>query len=81
MEKGLDVLGLVSIGAEWKPKGDPSWVETGEMVSVADWGGVNVKPPKAGLIPVGDMWESSGPLRKVSMLNGLIMLPSEKPEP
>jgi hypothetical protein len=42
---------------------------------------VNVKPPKAGLIPVGDMWESSGPLRKVSMLNGLIMLPSEKPEP
>ena len=24
MEKGLDVLGLVSIGVGWKPKGDPS---------------------------------------------------------
>jgi hypothetical protein len=36
MEKGFDVLGLVSSGAEWKPKGDPSWADTGEIVSVAD---------------------------------------------
>lgn len=81
MEKGLDVLGLVSSGAEWKPNGDPSWADTGEMVSVADWGGVKVNPPKAGLMPVGDMWESSGPRRKVSMLSGRIMLPSGKLDP
>jgi hypothetical protein len=55
VEKGKDVLGLVSIGAEGNPKGDPSWVETGDKVSVADWGGVNVNPPKAGLMPVGEM--------------------------
>lgn len=55
MEKGLEVLGLVSRGAEWKPKGDASCVDTGEMASVADWGGVKVKPPKAGLMPEGDM--------------------------
>lgn len=54
MEKGFDVLGLLSRGAEGKPKGD-SCAETGESVSVADCGGVNVNPPKAGLIPVGDM--------------------------
>lgn len=76
MEKGFDVLGLVSSGAEWKPNGDPSCVDTGEMASVADCGGVKEKPPKAGLIPVGDMCESSGPRRKVSMLSGRIMLPS-----
>lgn len=37
-----------------------------------------MNPPKAGLMPVGDMCESSGPRRKVSMLSGLIMLFSEK---
>ena len=36
IEKGFDVLGLPSRGAEGKPNGDPSWVETGESVSVAD---------------------------------------------
>lgn len=55
IEKGFDVLGLVSSGAEWKPKGDPSCGDTGERVSAADCGGVKVKPPNAGLIPVGDM--------------------------
>lgn len=54
MEKGLDVLGLPSRDAEGKPKGE-SWADTGESVSVAECGGVNVNPPKAGLIPVGDM--------------------------
>lgn len=54
MEKGLDVRGLVSRGAEGKPKGE-SCAETGDSVSVADCGGVKVNPPKAGLIPVGDM--------------------------
>lgn len=36
MEKGFEVLGLPSSGAEGKPKGEPSWVETGDRVSVAD---------------------------------------------
>lgn len=54
MENGLDVLGLVSRGAEGNPKGELC-ADTGESVSVADCGGVNVNPPKAGLIPVGDM--------------------------
>ena len=53
-ENGFDVLGLVSRGAEGKPKGE-SWADTGESVSVADCGGVKANPPKAGLIPVGDM--------------------------
>lgn len=55
MEKGFDVLGLASSGAEWNPKGDPSWADTGEIASVADCGGVKEKPPKAGVMPVGDM--------------------------
>lgn len=54
IENGFDVLGLVSSGADGKPNGD-SWADAGESVSVADWGGVNVNPPKAGLMPVGDM--------------------------
>jgi hypothetical protein len=78
IENGLDVLGLVSSGAELKPNGESPCAETGERVSVADWGGVNVKPPKAGLMPVGEMWESSGPLRRVSILRGRIMLLSAK---
>jgi len=81
MEKGLDLLGLPSIWwFEGKPKGEPSCpVEMGESVSVADWGGVKVKPPNAGLMPVGDMCESIGPRLNVSMLNGRIILPSGKP--
>lgn len=39
---------------------------------------MKVKPPKAGLIPVGEMWESTGPRRRVSMLRGRIMFPSGK---
>lgn len=78
IEKGFDVLGLVSSGAELKPKGDSPCADTGDRVSVAEWGGVKVKPPKAGEIPVGDMWESSGPRLKVSMLRGRIMLLSAK---
>jgi hypothetical protein len=78
IEKGFDVLGLVSSGVELKPNGESPWAETGERVSVADCGGVKVKPPKAGEMPVGEMWESSGPLRRVSMLRGRIMLPCEK---
>jgi hypothetical protein len=54
IENGFDVLGLVLSGAEGKPNGD-SWADTGESVSVADCGGVNVNPPKAELMPVGDM--------------------------
>ena len=54
IENGFDVLGLVSRGAEGKPNGE-SWADTGERVSVADCGGVNVNPPKAGLMPVGDI--------------------------
>lgn len=78
IEKGLDVLGLVSRGAELKPNGDSPCADTGESVSVADCGGVNEKPPKAGLMPVGEMWLSSGPRRNVSMLRGRIMLLSAK---
>jgi hypothetical protein len=78
IENGLEVLGLVSRGAELKPKGESPCAETGERVSVADCGGVNVKPPNAGLMPVGEMCESSGPLRRVSMLRGRIMLLSAK---
>jgi hypothetical protein len=55
IENGLEVLGLVSRGAELKPKGESPCAETGERVSVADCGGVNVKPPKAGLMPVGEI--------------------------
>lgn len=55
MENGLDVLGLLAKESEGNPKGEPSWVDTGDRVSVADCGGVNVKPPKAGLMPVGEM--------------------------
>lgn len=78
IEKGFDVLGLESSGAELNPNGESPCADTGERVSVADWGGVNVKPPKAGLMPVGEMWLSSGPLRRVSILRGRIMLPSAK---
>lgn len=78
MENGFDVLGLLSSGAEWKPKGESPCADTGDSASVADWGGVKAKPPKAGLIPVGEMCESSGPRRRVSILRGLIMLLSEK---
>lgn len=77
-ENGFDVLGLASSALEGKPKGEPSCCDTGDRESVADWGGVKVKPPKAGLIPVGDMWESTGPRRRVSMLSGRIMFPSGK---
>lgn len=76
IEKGFDVLGLVSSGAEGKPNGESPCADTGESVSVADCGGVNVNPPNAGLIPVGEMWESRGPRRNVSMLRGRIMFPS-----
>lgn len=40
---------------------------------------MKVKPPNAGLMPVGEMCESIGPRRKVSILSGRIMLPSGKP--
>lgn len=78
IEYGFDVLGLASSGAGGNPNGEPS-CDTGDNVSVADWGGVKVKPPKAGLMPVGEMWESSGPRRRVSMLSGRIMFPSGYP--
>jgi hypothetical protein len=78
MEKGFEVLGLLSSGAEWKPKGESPCGDTGERVSAADCGGVKAKPPKAGLMPVGEMWESRGPRLSVSMLRGRIMLPSGK---
>jgi hypothetical protein len=77
-EKGFDVRGLLSRGADGKPNGEESCADTGERVSVADWGGVKVNPPKAGLIPEGDMCVSSGPRRSVSMLRGRIMFVSEK---
>jgi hypothetical protein len=77
IEKGFEVRGLLSSGAELKPKGESPCADTGERVSVADCGGVNVKPPKAGLMPVGEMWLSSGPRRSVSMLRGRIILLSE----
>jgi hypothetical protein len=77
IEKGFEVRGLESSGAELKPNGDSPCADTGEIVSVADCGGVNVNPPKAGLIPVGEIWGSSGPRRRVSMLRGRIMLLSE----
>jgi hypothetical protein len=77
MENGFEVRGLLSSGAELYPNGESPCADTGESVSVADWGGVKVKPPKAGLMPVGEIWESSGPRRSVSMLRGRIKLPSE----
>jgi hypothetical protein len=36
IEKGLDVLGLASSGAELKPKGESPCADTGERVSVAE---------------------------------------------
>ena len=54
-ENGFDVRGLVSRPLDGKPNGESPCVEIGDKVSVADCGGVNVKPPKAGLIPVGEM--------------------------
>lgn len=54
IENGFEVRGLPSRGAEGKPKGE-SWADTGESVSVADCGGVKENPPKAGLMPEGDM--------------------------
>lgn len=77
-EKGFEVRGLVSRPLEGKPNGESPCVEMGDKESVADCGGVNVNPPKAGVIPVGEMWESIGPRLKVSMLRGRIMFPSGK---
>lgn len=36
IEKGFDVLGLVSSGVELKPNGESPCADTGESVSVAD---------------------------------------------
>ena len=45
-EKGFDVRGLVSMPLDGKPKGESPCVDIGDKVSVADCGGVKVKPPK-----------------------------------
>jgi hypothetical protein len=71
-----------SSGGEWKSNGLGSVLaETGERVSVADWGGVKAKLPKDGVMLEGDMCAPSGRRRRVSMLRGRIKLLSWKPAP